>query len=79
MRIAIISIERLTGPTMNHTPPTRPIVAWIATAMIATIGVTALAQAQPRTLTLADLYDPARRIDFDGTIPRGLTWVDAEA
>ena len=64
---------------MNHAPPTRPIVVWIATAMIATIGVTALAQAQPRTLTLADLYDPARRIDFDGTIPQGLTWIDAEA
>ena len=32
--------------------------------------------AQQRALTVADLYDPARRIDFDGGAPSGLTWLD---
>ena len=31
--------------------------------------------AQQRALTIADLYDPARRIDFDGA-PSGQTWLD---
>ena len=34
------------------------------------------AGAQPRTLTVADLYGPARRADFDGNAPSGLTWLD---
>ncbi len=32
--------------------------------------------AQQRALTIADLYDPARRIDFDVGAPAGLTWLD---
>lgn len=31
--------------------------------------------AQGRTLTLDDLYDPAKRIDFSGGAPAGLEWV----
>lgn len=34
------------------------------------------AGAQQRTLTVADVFDPARRIDFDGGAPSGLTWLD---
>ena len=29
-----------------------------------------------RALTVADLYDPGRRINFSGRVPGGLTWLD---
>ena len=32
--------------------------------------------AQQRTLTIADIFDPARRVNFDGNAPFGLTWLD---
>ena len=32
--------------------------------------------AQQRQLTLDILYDPALRVDFDGEVPTGLTWID---
>ena len=32
--------------------------------------------AQQRTLTIADVFDPARRVNFDGNAPFGLTWLD---
>jgi len=54
----------------------RHIVAWVVT-MTATIGGLApVTHAQQNVLTLADLYDPDRRIDFDGSVPTGLTWLD---
>jgi dipeptidyl-peptidase-4 len=31
--------------------------------------------AQTRTLTIDDLYDPLKRIDFSGGAPSGLTWI----
>ena len=34
------------------------------------------ADAQQRTLTIADIFDPARRVNFDGNAPFGLTWLD---
>ena len=34
------------------------------------------ADAQQRTLTIADVFDPARRVNFDGNAPFGLTWLD---
>ena len=34
------------------------------------------ADAQQRALTVADIYDPARRVNFDGNAPVGLTWLD---
>ncbi len=37
--------------------------------------VAAPAAAQTRALTLDDLYDPARRVDFSGSPPEGLTWI----
>ncbi len=54
----------------------RHIVAWVVT-MTATIGGLApVTHAQQNVLTVADLYDPDRRIDFDGSVPTGLTWLD---
>jgi len=32
--------------------------------------------AQQRALTIADIFDPARRVNFDGNAPFGLTWLD---
>ena len=34
------------------------------------------AWAQLRQLTIDELFDPARRVDFDGDPPRGLVWLD---
>lgn len=31
--------------------------------------------AQGRTLTIDDLYDPAKRIDFSGAAPSGFAWM----
>jgi dipeptidyl-peptidase-4 len=33
-------------------------------------------RAQPRTLTLDDIYSPTARINFSGAVPSGLTWID---
>jgi dipeptidyl-peptidase-4 len=35
-----------------------------------------LLAAQQKTLTLDDLYDPERKIDFTGTVLTGLSWID---
>ena len=32
--------------------------------------------AQQRSLTIDEIFDPARRVDFDGEPPRGLVWID---
>ena len=61
---------------MIQTLLTRRIVIWSATAVFATVSVTALAQVQQSTLTIADLYDPARRIDLDGMTLGRLTWLN---
>ena len=31
---------------------------------------------QPRDLTIDEIFDPVRRVDFDGDLPRGLVWLD---
>ena len=43
--------------------------------VVAVVLVPALTSAQTRPLTLDDIYDPQRRIDFSGGAPSGLTWV----
>ena len=35
-----------------------------------------VAAAQQKLLTLDDLYDPQKRVDFMGTVPTGLVWLD---
>ncbi len=35
----------------------------------------ALGAQEKRNLTLDDLYDPAKRVDFNGTAPSGLVWL----
>ena len=34
------------------------------------------AAAQQKLLSLDDLYDPQKRVDFTGTVPTGLVWLD---
>ena len=64
---------------MTLTLSTRHIVAGVV-SMVATIGgVTPIAHAQQQMLTVTDLYDPDQRIDFDGTLPIGLTWLDNDS
>ncbi len=46
----------------------------VAAACLAAAGMPA--SAQQRELTVADIFDPARRVDFDGNPPRGLEWLD---
>ena len=53
------------------------IVVAVAAAVIGTFGLPPLTQAQQRTLTIADLYDPARRIDFNRTALGTLSWLDS--
>src|SRR5262245_43585468 len=36
-----------------------------------------LAAAQPRRLSLEDLYDPSGRVNFSGVTPPSITWIDA--
>ena len=64
---------------MTLTLSTRHIVAGVV-SMVATIGgLTPVAHAQQQMLTVTDLYDPDQRIDFDGTLPIGLTWLDNDS
>ena len=64
---------------MTFTLSARHIVAGVV-SMVATIGgLTPVAHAQQQMLTVADLYDPDQRIDFDGTLPTGLTWLDNDS
>ena len=58
--------------------PVRPVLtvfAAVATAACLAAGATP-ASAQQRELTVTDIFDPARRVDFDGNPPRGLEWLD---
>jgi dipeptidyl-peptidase-4 len=45
---------------------------WLVTTFLLSATV---AHAQTRTLTINDLYDPVRRIDFSGNAPAGLRWI----
>ena len=50
-------------------------------AITVAVSVTCLAsvaKAQQQPLTIDDIFDPDRAIDFDGNAPFGLTWLDAE-
>src|SRR5688572_746479 len=45
-------------------------------AAVAILLVCAPAAAQDKPLSLDVLYHPDRKVDFAGTAPRGLTWLD---
>ena len=39
-------------------------------------GVAHPTEGQPRDLTIDEIFDPQRRVDFDGDPPQGLAWLD---
>jgi len=41
-----------------------------------TLFLNCSASAQDRLLTLDDLYDPEKRVNFSGNPPPGLIWLD---
>jgi len=48
-----------------------------AAATVCTMALAASAVAQaPRALSIDAIYDPARRVDFNGTPPTNLEWID---
>jgi dipeptidyl-peptidase-4 len=47
------------------------LAAWV---LVASTGF-AQVGGKTRTLTIDDLYDPQKRIDFSGSAPSGLTWI----
>jgi len=48
-----------------------------AVAALALASLLAASAAAPqKRLTLDDIYDPDRKVDFDGNPPRGLAWID---
>jgi dipeptidyl-peptidase-4 len=50
--------------------------ARIAAACALAALLPAAAIGQQKTLTLDDIYDPDRKVDFDGNPPRNLEWID---
>ena len=56
-----------------HVFPRKVFACFVVTAVV---GLAGSALAQTRALTIDDLYDSDRRLNFDGTRPSGLTWVD---
>ena len=48
----------------------------MALALLGAVILAAPAAAQTRTLTVGDIFGPARRADFDGSAPVGLAWLD---
>ena len=43
--------------------------------LLIAVALATQASAQTRTLTIDDLYDPLKRVDFTGGAPSGLTWI----
>lgn len=58
------------------TRPSFPIRALVLSVLVASMAAPAVAQ--QRALTLDELYDPQMRVDFTGTVPMGLVWLDDE-
>lgn len=52
-------------------PSRRVLALLIGAALLASP-----ARAQQKLLTLDELYDPQKRVDFAGTVPTGLVWLD---
>ena len=44
--------------------------------LVAILFLTSSASVQDKLLTLDDIYDPEKRVNFNGAPPYGLTWLD---
>jgi dipeptidyl-peptidase-4 len=49
------------------------MLRWLIVTVLVVTSTSALAQTRP--LTLDDIYDPQRRIDFSGGAPSGIRWI----
>ena len=58
---------------MSRWLSTRRVV--FALGLAASLAVPGRLAAQGRALTIDDLYDPDRRIDFSGKAPTGFVWI----
>src|ERR1700676_612838 len=47
---------------------------WLTAALVVLVSGTAAAQ--QRTLTIGDIYDPATRENFSGSVPANVSWID---
>ncbi|MQA29759.1 MAG: prolyl oligopeptidase family serine peptidase [Luteitalea sp.] len=47
---------------------------WLVLVLL--LSVSRPSQAQQRLLTIDDIYDPETRVNFSGTLPAGLEWID---
>ncbi len=56
-----------------HVHPRKWFACFVASAVVGHAGA---ALAQTGAITIDDLYDPDRRLDFNGDTPTGLAWVD---
>lgn len=45
------------------------------TAMLLSVSLSATARAQDKMLTIDDIYDPEKKVDFSGSPPSGLRWL----
>ena len=65
-------------PRIAHGRPGNAVHAGCAAALaaLAALALAAPAAAQQRALTIDALYHPDRRVDFNGDVPIGLTWID---
>ncbi|HEX5732848.1 MAG TPA: S9 family peptidase [Blastocatellia bacterium] len=45
------------------------------TAMLLSVSLSAAARAQDKLLTIDDIYDPEKKVDFSGSPPSGLLWL----
>ena len=58
-------------------PTARPLRRALVVATLALAGLLPAAAAAPqKTLTLDDVYDPDKKVDFEGNFARGLAWID---
>ena len=60
---------RLSPDSRRHSRPLFLALAALLTAVVS-------ADAQQKLLTLDDLYDPVKKVDFGGAQPTGLVWLD---
>ena len=52
------------------------VASFLVLAGAALVSAAGPALAQQKLLTLDDLFDPQKRVDFTGTVPFGITWLD---
>jgi dipeptidyl-peptidase 4 len=79
IRTRTIRISRLWGPTSVAVKKSLVVRSDFFTSSLAGLLIVAaasLASAQQRLLTIDDIYDPGRRVNFSGNPAPAITWID---